>query len=109
MVKNMPSSNHRRHPTMPQEHQAPRTHTTTLPTVTLFTDSLLALRVSLLLAVLTLAGTLEELDHTLMNTNSGPPTSSSTPGGSVREPFTTSGQNESFPTSLDTTATILLQ
>src|SRR6267142_7101789 len=99
MVKNMPSSNcqHRSiQQATPQEHQVPQTHTTTLPTVTLFTDSLLALQASLLLAVLTLAGTLEELDHTLMNTNLGPPMSSSTPGGSAGEPSTTSGQNESF-------------
>src|SRR6267142_4714832 len=71
----------------------------TLPTITLFTDSLLALQASLLLAVLTLAGTLEELDHTLTNMNSGPPMSSSTPEGSAREPFTTLGRNESFPMS----------
>src|SRR6267142_6163085 len=70
------------------------------PTITLFTDSLLALRASLLLAVLMLAGTLEELDHTLTNMNLGPPTSSSTPGGSAEGPSTTSGRNEPFPTSL---------
>src|SRR6266850_1844594 len=104
MVKNMPSSNcqHRSiQQATPQEHQVPQALTTTLPTVTLFTDSLLALQASLLLAVLTLAGTLEELDHTMTNTNLGLPTSSLTPGGSAAEPYTTSGWNESFPTSFE--------
>src|SRR6267142_2841042 len=62
-------------------------------------DSLSALWASLLLAVLTLANMLEDLDLTLMNMNLGPLMSSSTPGGSAMKPSTTSGWNESSLTS----------
>src|SRR6266850_5312687 len=94
----MPCSNrrcHRGRRATSLEHQAPTPPTTALPPVTLSMDSLLALRASLLLAILTLAGTLEEMDHTLTNMTLAPPMNSLTPGGSAAEPSTTSGPNGS--------------